>query len=164
MADSPPSAGDRAPDFVVETDHGRLALADLLASGVLVLAFYYEDATPTCSTQLASLRDGFALLRELGAGVLALSSDSLESHTAFCERLGGLPFPLGSDPDLSIARAYGVVDEGGRRSRRAIFVIGQEGVVLLALPHYNPANVSQLEAVFRAVGAWAALTACRGRS
>ena len=148
-----PAAGDRAPDFKVETDRGQVALADLLAQGRLVLAFYSEDATPTCSTQVESLKDGYALLQELGAGVLAVSVDSLDSHAAFCDRLGGLPFPLASDPDLALARAYGVVDAAGRRSRRAVFVIDRDGTLLLSLPHYNPANLSQLEAVFRALGA-----------
>jgi peroxiredoxin Q/BCP len=144
-------AGDRAPDFEVETDRGRLSLRDLLAGGKLVLAFYYEDLTPTCSTQLTSLKDAFEAFQEAGASVLAVSSDSLDSHSFFCERLGGLPFPLGSDPDLAVASAYGVVDESGRRSRRAVFVIDQDGTVLLALPHYSPANVGQLEQVFEAV-------------
>ncbi len=153
MADGPPAAGDRAPDFRVETDRGPLSLGDLLARGKLVLAFYYEDATPACSTQVSSLKDGWEVLEALGANVLAVSSDSLDSHERFCDRLGGLPFPLGSDPELALARAYGVVDEGGKRARRAVFVIDQEGRVVLALPHYNPANLSQYEEVFRTLGA-----------
>lgn len=145
--------GDRAPDFEVETDHGRFTLSDLLARGRLVLAFYYEDLTPVCSTQVSSLKEGFETFQELSASVLAISGDTLESHRAFCDRLGGLPFPLGSDPDLAIASAYGVVDQGAKRSRRAVFVIDRDGTVLLALPHYNPANLSQFEQVFRALGA-----------
>jgi peroxiredoxin len=146
-------AGRQAPDFSVDTDWGRLGLAGLLARGRLVLAFYYEDLTPTCSTQVSSLKEGFETLLELGAAVLAVSSDSLESHRLFCDRLGGLPFPLGSDPDLAMARAYGVIDDGGKRARRAVFVIGPDGKVILALPHYNPANLSQFEQVFLALGA-----------
>ncbi len=146
-----PAAGEKAPEFSIETDRGRLSLADLLAKGRLVLAFYYEDLTPTCSTELSSLRDGYEMFRDLGAEVLAVSSDSLESHRRFCERLGGLPFALGADADLSLARDYGVVDESGRRARRAVFVIDRDGAVLLALPHYSPTNVSQLESVFEAL-------------
>jgi peroxiredoxin Q/BCP len=143
--------GDRAPDFEIETDRGRLSLKDLLARGKLVLAFYYEDLTPACSTQLTSLKEAFEAFQEAGAGVLGISSDSLESHSFFCDRLGGLPFPLGSDPDLRVASAYGVVDESGRRSRRAVFVIAEDGTVLLALSHYSPANVGHLQQVFEAV-------------
>jgi peroxiredoxin Q/BCP len=149
----PPAVGSAAPDFVVETDAGQRTLGELLANGRLVLAFYFEDATPACSTQVASLKDGADLLTELGAYVLAVSADDLASHAAFRARLGGLPFPLASDPDLALATLYGVVDAGGRRSRRAVFVIDQDGRVLLSQPYYNPANLSQLEAIFHALGA-----------
>jgi peroxiredoxin len=64
--------------------------------------------------QVSSLKEGFETFQELGAGVLAVSSDSLESHGLFCERLGGLP-SLGSDRDLTVAKAYGVADDSGRR-------------------------------------------------
>ena len=145
--------GAKAPDFTVETDRGPITLSDLLEMGKLVLAFYYEDMTPTCSTQLSSLKEGFETIAELGASVLAVSSDTLESHGRFCDRLGGLPFPLASDPGLTLATAYGVVDESGKRSRRAVFVIDIDGTVLLALPHYNPANLGQFEQIFQALGA-----------
>ncbi|HEY7269639.1 MAG TPA: redoxin domain-containing protein [Dehalococcoidia bacterium] len=146
-------AGAKAPDFSVETDQGPMSLSDLLERGKLVLAFYYEDMTPTCSTQVSSLKEGFDTFEEMGATVLAVSSDSLESHKLFYDRLGGVPFPLASDTDLALARAYGVVDESGKRARRAVFVIDADGTVLLALPQYNPANLSQFEQVFTALGA-----------
>ena len=43
-------------------------------------------------------------LRELGAQVLGISVDSVESHQRFCEQIGGCPFPLASDADLTVAR------------------------------------------------------------
>lgn len=153
MTEGVPAVGSKAPDFTVETDRGAVRLSDLLADGKLVLAFYYEDLTPTCSTQVGSLKEGAEVFAERGARVLAISSDSVESHRLFAERLGGLPFPLGSDPDLEVARAYGVVDESGRRSRRAVFVIDRDGTVLLSMPHYNPANLSQYEEVFAVLDA-----------
>jgi thioredoxin-dependent peroxiredoxin len=153
MSERTPATGERAPEFVVETSEGRLSLQDLLAKGKLVLAFYYEDLTPTCSTQVSSLKEGYEMLAELGASVLAISSDTLDTHRMFAERLGGLPFPLASDADLSVASAYGVVDESGKRSRRAVFVIDTDAKVLLAVPHYNPANLSQYEEIFAALGA-----------
>lgn len=145
-------AGERAPDFSVETTEGPRTLDGLLAAGALVLVFYSEDATPTCTTQVASFRDEHPTLAELGAGVLAVSADTLESHRRFVERLGGLPFALAADPDLALARAYGVVDEEGKRSRRAVFVIGADGTVLEANPHYQPQVMDHFAAVFRALG------------
>ena len=146
------AAGDRAPDFTLDTTEGTRTLAELLADGPLVLAFYSEDATPTCTTQLTAFRDEYDTLRDLGAQVLAVSSDTLESHAAFARRLGEVPFALASDPNLAVARAYDVVDDEGKRSRRAVFVIGQDGVILEAFPHYQPGAVEQFASVFRALG------------
>ena len=145
-------AGDRAPAFTVETTEGARGLDELLADGPLVLVFYSEDATPTCTTQVASFRDEHDTLRRLGANVLGVSADSLDSHRRFVERLGGLPFPIAADLDLALARAYGVVDEEGRRSHRAVFVIGTDGVVIEAIPNYQPAVMEHFAAVFAALG------------
>jgi len=62
-------------------------------------------------------------LAALGAEVVAISSDGLESHAELARRLG-IPFPLASDPDLAVARAFGVADEDSRRAKRAVFVVG----------------------------------------
>jgi len=144
--------GSRAPDFRLPSTEGEVRRDALLAEGPLVLAFYFEDATPACETEVSMLRDAHDDLRALGARVLAVSTDSPESHRAFAERLGGVPFPLASDAGLAVARAYGVVDEGDpRRSRRAVFVIAPDATVRLALPRFQPNNIAHVEAIVRAV-------------
>jgi thioredoxin-dependent peroxiredoxin len=130
-----------------------VTLDELLAYGRLLLAFYVEDGTPSCETEVTMLRDAFETLREARVGVLALSADSLSSHEAFAARLGGLPFPLASDVAVEIARAYGVVDEAEpKRSRRAMFVVDRDGTVLLALPRFQPNNIAEVEAIFASLG------------
>lgn len=147
--------GQQAPDFRLPSTEGEVALASLLnGSHRLVLAFYAEDGTPSCAHEVTLLKDAHQMLTEFGARVVAVSADSIESHDAFAARLGGVPFPLASDADLAAARAYGVVDEGDpRRSHRAIFVIERDGTVMLTLPHFQPGNLSQVEAIFAALGA-----------
>ena len=147
-----PALGDPAPRFTLPTTDGEVSLADLTAQGKVVLAFYAEDATPLCSTQVSMLKDDYDTVRELGASVLAVSADSLDSHRQFAERLGGLPFPLASDQDLTVARLYNVADEEAKRSVRAVFVVGEEGVITHAEPWFQPGNPAQFEAVFRALG------------
>ncbi len=142
--------GDAAPDFELAGTAGTVRLSSLSAGVKVVLAFYAEDATPTCSAQVSALKADHDLIQELGARVIAISADSVESHRAFAERLGGVPFDLVSDEALTAARAYGVVDEAGKRSRRAVFVV-EDGTVRLALPWFNPANSSQYEEIFRAL-------------
>ena len=144
--------GEVAPKFTVETTEGARSLDELLAQGPLVLVFYSEDATPTCTAQVAGFRDEYDTLRDLGANVLAVSADSLDSHRAFAQRLGPLPFPLAADPALELARAYGVANEDEKRSHRAVFVIGEDGTVLQAIGHYQPGAVDQFASVFQALG------------
>ena len=147
-----PEVGELGPDIVLLGTEGELRLSDVWARRKVVLAFYTVDNTPLCSNEVAILRDDYEIVRELGAEVVAVSADSVESHQDFAERLGGVPFALVSDEGLEAARAYGVVDDAGKRSRRAVFVIEQGGVIVHAEPWFQPGNPTQYEAVFRALG------------
>ena len=144
--------GERAPDFELQGTAGPVKLSELYARKKVILAFYTEDNTPLCSSEIAMLRDDYAVIQELGAEVIAVSADSPGSHADFVRRIGGLPFPLASDTDLEAARAYGVLDDAGKRSRRAVFVIDVGGIILHAERWFQPGNASQFEALFRALG------------
>ena len=147
-----PQPGEQAPDFTLPSTEGEIRLSDLTARGMVLLAFYYEDATPLCSNEVSMLKDDYEVVRELGAEVIAVSPDGVDSHRAFSERLGGVPFPLASDESLEAAKAFGVVDDSGKRSRRAVFVIDRGGKLSHAERWFQPGNPSQYEAIFRALG------------
>lgn len=150
--DASPGPGAQAPDFRLPSTEGDVHLADHVSRGKVVLAFYAEDGTPACSSELEGFKAEYALIRELGAGVIGISRDDLASHRAFAARAGGFPFPLASDGDLSVGRAYGVDDPDSRRHRRAVFVIGEGGGVLHADPRFQPGSVPAMTAVFEALG------------
>ncbi len=143
--------GDLAPDFTIESTDGTIRLSDL-RGGKVLLTFYQEDNTPACATQLSSFGEDYEMLESLGARVVAISADDLHAHRSFAEQLGGVPFPLASDPNLAVAQEYGVVDETGKRSRRAAFVVDEDGRIAHAIPWYNPSNFQQYEEIFRALG------------
>jgi len=147
-----PQPGEQAPDFTLPSTEGEIRLSDLTARGMVLLAFYYEDATPLCSNEVSMLKDDYEVVRELGAEVIAVSPDGVDSHRAFSERLGGVPFPLASDESLEAAKAFGVVDDSGKRSRRAVFVIDRGGKLSHAERWFQPGNPLQYEAIFRALG------------
>jgi len=147
-----PEVGDRAPDFTLTTTDGEIKLSELTARGKVLLAFYYEDSTPLCSNEISMLKDDYEVVRDLGAEVIAVSADSIDSHRAFAERLGGVPFALASDVKLDAARALDVVDDSGKRSRRAVLVIEQGGRIAHIERWFQPGNSGQYEAVFRALG------------
>ena len=147
-----PEKGDLAPDFTLPTLAGEFHLAQALHEGPVVVAFYAEDSTPACTQELAAFRDEYDTLKEFGARVIAISADSLDSHEKMDRRLSGLPFPLATDEDLSVAKSYGVADEAGVRCHLAVFVVYTDGVVAHANPWYQPRNPAQFLDVFTALG------------
>jgi peroxiredoxin Q/BCP len=147
-----PEIGQPAPEFTLPSPEGDVALSQLVKSGKVVIAFYQEDNTPMCRNELANFKNDHDLFGELNAQVIAISADSVESHERFDRDMDGFPFPLLSDPDLEVARRYGVVDDTGKRTRRAVFVIDEEGKVRHKIPFYNPSNLRQFEEIFEALG------------
>jgi peroxiredoxin Q/BCP len=120
------NVGDPAPDFALPGTGERTYRLSDYRGRKLVLAFYPGDFTAVCTKQFCSYRDQSDQLDGLGADVLGISPQSVESHERFAEEKR-LNVPLLADEDKSVARAYGVV--AGPMVRRAIFVIDEEGVV-----------------------------------
>ena len=124
--------GDQAPDFRVKgVLHGRVG--DYSLSGCkgqwLVLFFYPADFTFICPTEVV----GFSKLAKEFAGencaILGVSVDTIASHRSWAEELGGLDYPLLSDEDKTISRAYGVLDEKEGVSLRATFIVNPAGII-----------------------------------
>ena len=130
---SGPKVGDKAPEFTLAgtdgTDEGHrdYTLAEYKGQPV-VLAFYPGDNTPVCTRQLNSYTAEIDQFRDVGAVVLAISPQTVESHDGFSDKQGGFAFPLLSDHDKQVGRQYGILGPVGFY-RRSIFVIDGEGVV-----------------------------------
>ena len=147
----PLAPGAHMPDLTLEGPAGPVSLETLRDGHPLVIAFYVEDNTPICSAQLGAFRDDYDLVAELDAVLVGISSDSAAAHAAFAEEQS-LPFALLADQDLAAACAFGVVDETGNHSIRALFITDAAGVIVETIPYYNPANAQQYQAVFVALG------------
>ena len=130
------AVGQEAPDFDLPGVDGRTgepghwSLHDHRGRPVVVL-FYPGDSSPVCRRQLGEYTAGIAGFSELDAQVLAVSHQSPESHRRFAERSGGFGFPLLSDGDRSVARAWGVIGLLDLY-RRCTFVLDAAGVVRYA--------------------------------
>ncbi|CUW40560.1 putative bacterioferritin comigratory protein; putative peroxiredoxin [Magnetospirillum sp. XM-1] len=125
--------GAPAPDFAMETDDGKTALADYRGK-ILVLYFYPKDDTSGCTSEAKAFRDAMAEYRAAGIEILGVSKDSVASHAKFRAK-HELPFRLGSDPDGAVCEAYGVWKKKSMYGReymgieRSTFLIDQNGVL-----------------------------------
>ncbi len=123
-----PDVGARAPDFNLDSTQGKITLSERLAKGRVLLVFYPGDGTPVCTKQLCDYRDHLAAFADLGVDVIALNAQSLSSHEKFAAK-HDLPFPICTDPDRSICKAYGASGLLGM-TKRALVLIGRDGRVL----------------------------------
>jgi thioredoxin-dependent peroxiredoxin len=126
--------GKKAPAFTLMADDGKkVKLSDLKGSPV-VLYFYPKDDTPGCTKEACAFRDRKAEMEQLGAKVLGVSPDTVESHVKFRDKFN-LNFPLLADPDHAVAEEYGVWREKnmyGKKSmgiQRSTYLIDADGKV-----------------------------------
>lgn len=124
--------GDLAPDFTLPSSDGRsVRLKDLRGKNV-VLYFYPKDDTSGCTKEACSFRDNLPRFQDLGAVVLGVSRDSIDSHQNFIKKYG-LNFTLLSDEELKVHHLYDTWKEKnmyGNKSwgtERSTFVIGSDG-------------------------------------
>ncbi|MFN8242605.1 MAG: thioredoxin-dependent thiol peroxidase [Ferruginibacter sp.] len=126
--------GTKAPAFKGKDQNGKtVSLADFKGKK-LVLYFYPEDDTPTCTVQACNLRDNYGLLKKAGFEILGVSPDEEKKHKKF-EAKFSLPFTLLADPDHKIIDKYGVWGEKQLYGRhymglhRTTFLIDEKGVI-----------------------------------
>ena len=126
--------GQKAPAFKGLDQNGNpVSLSDLKGKKIVVY-FYPEDDTPTCTDQACNLRDNFGLLKMNGFVVIGISPDEVKKHKKF-EAKFDLPFTLIADPGHKIIDKYGVWGEKqlyGRKYmglHRTTFLIDEKGMI-----------------------------------
>ncbi len=126
--------GTKAPAFTANDQNGKkVSLGDFKGKKV-VLYFYPEDDTPTCTIEACNLRDNYALLKQHGFEILGVSPDDEEKHKKF-EAKFELPFTLLADPKHKIIDKYGVWGPKQMFAHkymgllRTTFVIDEKGII-----------------------------------
>jgi thioredoxin-dependent peroxiredoxin len=126
--------GDKAPAFSgIDQNENKISISDFKGQKV-VLFFYPEDDTPTCTIQACNLRDNHTLLKKNGFKVIGISPDDVTSHQRFSQKFN-LPFTLIADPDHKIINKYGVWGLKKLYGReymglyRTTFVINEKGII-----------------------------------
>jgi peroxiredoxin Q/BCP len=123
--------GEPAPDFTLPGTGDRTYTLEEYRGRPVVLIFYPGDNTPVCTRQLTAYTNDIDAFAEVGAQILAISPQSVESHEGFSCKQGGFAFPLLADEDKDVGRSYGIIGPLGFY-RRAAFVIDKEGVLRYA--------------------------------
>ncbi len=126
-------AGQAAPAFKLQDDQGNwVSLADFRGEHV-VLYFYPKDDTPGCTTEACAFRDESREFKTRGIAIVGVSADSVESHQKFKEKFH-LNFPLLSDPDKKVLKAYGVWKEKAMYGKK---YMGIERTTIIIDEHGN---------------------------
>jgi peroxiredoxin Q/BCP len=121
--------GDKAPDFTLPSQMGdNVTLSEFFGKKNIVLYFYPKDESIGCTKEACSFRDSYEELTNLGAEVLGVSGQSVESHKSFATH-HGLPFILLSDKDNKVRELYGVPSTMGIIPGRVTYIIDKKGVV-----------------------------------
>ena len=120
------SIGDQAPDFELDGTEGRFRLSDHRGERV-VLLFYPGDFTPVCTKQFCSYAERAEDMSALGATVVGISAQDVDSHTKFVSEKG-IPVPLLADTDKKVAKEYGA-SAPVVGTRRAVVIVDAEGKV-----------------------------------
>ncbi len=143
---------DKAPAFTAtDQDGNEISLSDFKGKK-LVLYFYGEAGSPTCTIESCNLRDNYAMLKQKGFEVLGVSPDTAKAQKKF-EQKYKLPFPLIADTGHIILEKYGVWDQKKLFGReymgvlRTTFVIDEKGMI--AKIFHKPKNKAHAEEIIK---------------
>lgn len=124
-----PAAGDRAPDFALQSTAGTtVKLSELRGKSPVLLAFFPLAFTSTCTAELCEFSDNFDQFAGKGVVVLPISVDSVPTLKEFKAK-HAMKTDLLSDFKREASRAYGVLREDTFFSERAYFLVDRDGVV-----------------------------------
>jgi thioredoxin-dependent peroxiredoxin len=144
--------GDRAPDFHGLGTDGGLVRLDQFTGRPLILYFFHKAFTPNCTIETRGFRNNHPELKELGFGLVGVSTDSLEQQCAFASSLD-VSYPMVSDFDCCISRAYGVLWPLIPFARRVAYVLDRSHAVTAVFRHEFQAS-KHLDEVLRFARSW----------
>ncbi len=140
--------GTVAPDFEVADQNGNLVHLNDFKGKKVILYFYPQDNTPTCTKEACNLRDNHQLLADHGFIVLGVSPDAEKAHQKFIQKFD-LPFALLADTEHQIIRKYGVWGEKTTFGKtydgvhRVTYIIDEKGNIAHVIPKVESGTHAQ---------------------
>ena len=132
--------GDTLPSVSLKDKDGKIFSLSSLRGKALVIYFYPKNFTPGCTTEACEFRDKYEDFKDLGAEVVAISSDSEASHRKFVDQYN-LPFVFLSDPEKLARKAFGVKSSLlGMVPGRETFVFDKKGVLKMRYNNLSAAH------------------------
>ena len=114
--------GDKAPDFSLKGSDGKTySLADFKGKKAVVLNWFPKAFTGGCTAQCKSFAENADALKGMDVAYFTASVDPVELNTKFAESLKA-DYPILSDPDKSVATAYGVLNARGMANRWSFYI------------------------------------------
>ena len=136
--------GKAAPLFTLKDAAGnKVALKDLRGKDVIVY-FYPKDDTPGCTKEACNFRDNIYAFKAIGANVVGVSVDDVDSHKEFAEKYK-LPFILLADEGGAMSNEYGVLRDWKlmKIASRQSFIVGPDGVIVKHYEDVDPETHTQ---------------------
>jgi thioredoxin-dependent peroxiredoxin len=126
------AVGSKAPAFSAAASDGKTyRLSDLLKQGPVALILYPGNNTPGCNRQLATVRDALAEFTTRRIQPFGVNPAAPASHARYAEKMK-FNFPLLSDPEEAIARAYHALKDDDQHIQRSVYVIARDGTIAFA--------------------------------
>ena len=144
QADQAPEVGKEAPGFNLQDQNGEWHDLEDYRGSWLAIYFYPKDDTPGCTTEACNFRDNIYAFKVIGASVVGISVDDVESHKEFSGKYK-LPFTILADEEGETAQAYGVLRDWKliQIASRQSFLVNPDGVIVKHYEDVNPDTHTQ---------------------
>ena len=152
------NVGAMAPDFKARASLGGkqfdFSLSEALKKGPVVLYFYPAAFTPGCTLEANNFAEAMDDFQKLGASVIGVSHDNIETLDRFSLTECRSKFPVASDANQSIMKSYdAVVGPNATRASRTSYVISPAGQIVYSYtnPDYSDHTANTMNAVQKLV-------------
>jgi len=142
------SEGESVPKFELDDAEGNKVKSTDFKGKKHVIYFYPKDFTPGCTTEADEFSKDYKKFKKSGIEIVGISSDDVDSHKKFCEKMG-IPFFLLADSNKEVSKKFGVWGKKKFMGReymginRSTFLVNEKGKIFKVYPKVKPTGHSK---------------------